>query len=91
MGRPRTGAFGLMDLVGLDIAVNGTQSIHDVLTDPEDKKFYEVPKLFRQNVEKGMLGNKTKGGFYKRVGKEKLMLDPATYEYVPLKPPISKP
>lgn len=86
MGRPRTGAFGLMDLVGLDIAVNGTQSIYDVLTDPEDKKFYEVPKLFRQNVEKGILGNKTGGGFYKKVGKERLMLDPATYEYVPTKP-----
>ena len=86
MGRPRTGAFGLMDLVGLDIAVNGTQSIHDVLTDPEDKKFYEVPELFKKNVEKGILGNKTGGGFYKKVGKERLMLDPATYEYVPLKP-----
>ncbi|MGI6548448.1 MAG: 3-hydroxyacyl-CoA dehydrogenase NAD-binding domain-containing protein [Syntrophomonadales bacterium] len=86
MGRPKTGAFGLMDLVGLDIAVNGTQSIHDVLTDPEDKQFYVVPEVFRKNVEKGILGNKTKGGFYKRVGKEKLMLDPATYEYGPLKP-----
>ena len=86
MGRPKTGAFGLMDLVGLDIAVNGTQSIHDVLTDPEDKKFYVVPEVFKKNVEKGILGNKTKGGFYKRVGKEKLMLDPATYEYGPQKP-----
>jgi len=86
MGRPNTGAFGLMDLVGLDIAVNGTQSIHDVLTDPEDKKFYVVPEIFKKNVEKGILGNKTKGGFYKRVGKEKLMLDPNTYEYVPQKP-----
>lgn len=86
MGRPKTGAFGLMDLVGLDIAVNGTQSIHDVLTDPEDKKFYVVPELFKKNVEKGILGNKTKGGFYKRAGKEKLMLDPSTYEYIPQKP-----
>lgn len=58
MGRPKTGAFGLMDLVGLDIAVNGTQSIHDVLTDPEDKQFYVVPEVFRKNVEKGILGNK---------------------------------
>ena len=86
IGRPKTGAFGLMDLVGLDIAVNGTQSIHDVLPDPEEKKLYEVPELFLKMKEKGILGNKTKGGFYKRVGKEKLMLDPETFDYVPQKP-----
>jgi 3-hydroxyacyl-CoA dehydrogenase len=86
IGRPKTGAFGLMDLVGLDIAVNGTQSIHDVLPDPEEKKLYEVPELFLKMKEKGILGNKTKGGFYKRVGKEKLMLDPETFEYVSQKP-----
>ena len=86
IGRPKTGSFGLMDLVGLDIAVNGTQSIQSVLSDPAEKELYEVPELFLKMKEKNMLGNKTKGGFYKRVGKEKLMLDPAPYEYGPQKP-----
>ncbi|NLB18398.1 MAG: 3-hydroxyacyl-CoA dehydrogenase [Syntrophomonadaceae bacterium] len=86
IGRPKTGSFGLMDLVGLDIAVNGTQSIHGVLSDPAEKFLYEVPELFLKMMEKRVLGNKTKGGFYKRVGKEKLMLNPDTFEYGPQKP-----
>jgi len=86
IGRPKTGSFGLMDLVGLDIAVNGTQSIQSVLTDPAEKELYQVPELFLKMKEKGILGNKTKGGFYKRVGKEKLMLNPETFEYGPQKP-----
>jgi 3-hydroxyacyl-CoA dehydrogenase len=86
IGRPKTGSFGLMDLVGLDIAVNGTQSIQSVLSDPAEKELYEVPELFLKMKEKNMLGNKTKGGFYKRVGKEKLMLNPETFEYGPQKP-----
>ncbi len=86
IGRPRTGSFGLMDLVGLDIAIAGTQSIQNVLTDPEEKALYEVPELFLKMQEKGMLGRKTKGGFYKRVGKEKLMLNPENFEYGPTKP-----
>lgn len=86
IGRPKTGSFGLMDLVGLDIAVNGTQSIQGVLPDPAEKELYQVPELFLKMKEKGILGNKTKGGFYKRVGKEKLMLNPETFEYGPQKP-----
>ena len=39
-------------------------------------------------LSKGILGNKTKGGFYKRVEKEKLMLDINTWDYVPVKPAV---
>ncbi|NLV17142.1 MAG: 3-hydroxyacyl-CoA dehydrogenase/enoyl-CoA hydratase family protein [Syntrophomonadaceae bacterium] len=85
IGRPPTGAFGLCDLVGLDIAVAGTGSIHDVLTDPQEKELYAMPDFFFKMLEKGMLGNKTKGGFYKRVGKDRLMLDLNTWEYSPPK------
>jgi 3-hydroxyacyl-CoA dehydrogenase len=86
IGRPGTGSFGLMDLVGLDIAIAGTQSIQGVLTDPAEKALYQVPDLFLAMKEKNILGNKTKGGFYKRVGKEKTMLNPETWEYGPTKP-----
>ncbi|NLB19189.1 MAG: 3-hydroxyacyl-CoA dehydrogenase family protein, partial [Syntrophomonadaceae bacterium] len=86
IGRPPMGAFGLCDLVGLDIAVAGTGSIHDVLADPQEKELYSMPDFFFKMLEKRMLGNKTKGGFYKRVGKDRLMLDLNTWEYSPAKP-----
>ncbi len=86
MGRPGTGAFGLMDLVGLDIAVASTGTVKDNVTDPAEKEAYTLPQFYFDMLSRGILGNKTKGGFYKRVGKEKLMLDINTWDYVPIKP-----
>lgn len=85
-GRPGTGSFGLIDLVGLDIAVASTGTVKDNVTDPAEKEAYTLPQFYFDMLSKGILGNKTKGGFYKRVGKEKLMLDINTWDYVPVKP-----
>jgi len=83
-GRPGTAFFGLMDLVGLDIAIASTGEVKDNVDDPAEKKAYTLPDFYFAMKEKGILGNKTKGGFYKRVGKEKLMLDLNTWEYGPV-------
>ncbi len=86
VGRPGTAQFGLIDLVGLDIAVASTGTVKDNVTDPKEKEAYTLPQFYFDMLEKGILGNKTKGGFYKRVGRERLMLDLDTWEYVPMKP-----
>ncbi len=47
---------------------------------------FTLPDFTAKMMEKGMLGNKTKGGFYKKVGKDKVALDLNTLEYGPMQP-----
>lgn len=85
MGHPRSASFGTADLVGLDTFVHVADNCFKALPDDEERKVFEVPAFIRQMVEKKLLGNKTKAGFYKR-GKTKTdaqAIDPATVEYRP--------
>lgn len=85
IGRPKTATFALYDMVGLDIGVTSATVVHDNVSDPDEKANLTFPPFIYEMLEKRMLGNKTKGGFYKRQGKEKLMMDIDTLEYVPKK------
>ena len=85
MGHPRSASFGTADLVGLDTFVHVASNCYDALPNDEERKVFEVPSFIRQMVEKKLLGNKTKGGFYRR-GKTKAdaqAIDPATVDYRP--------
>src|SRR5713101_1762369 len=91
VGWPRSATFRTIDLVGLDIlghvVANLTQNVHDERSD------LQIPGFFRQMLERKWLGDKTKGGFYKKnVGRapspaepgkddERLALDWKTLEY----------
>jgi len=87
IGRPGTGTFGLFDMVGVDIAVLSCVEVKHNVTDPVEQALYTPADFLQKMLEKGILGNKTKGGFYKRVGKEKLVIDVNTFEYGPIVKP----
>jgi 3-hydroxyacyl-CoA dehydrogenase len=84
MAHPKSASFRTADVVGLDTFVHVADNCHASLTADEDRKVFEVPPYIRAMVERKILGDKTKGGFYKR---EKdgtiLTLDPATLAYRP--------
>jgi 3-hydroxyacyl-CoA dehydrogenase len=66
MGIPKTGVFGLYDLIGIDLMSDVAKSLVSIL--PEDDVFHEVsaeiPVMVRMIAE-GHIGNKgDKGGFY---------------------------
>ena len=84
MGRPKTAAFRTSDMVGLDILMHVTNNCYDNLVDDEERDVFKPPAFFTKLVEQGRLGNKTKGGFYKK-DKEKgiLVIDIKTGEYRP--------
>ena len=68
MGIPKTGVFGLYDLIGLDLMLDVASSLAGVL--PKDDVFHEVAAgipLIGELVEKGHTGNKGLGGFYRTV------------------------
>jgi len=91
VGWPRSATFRTIDMVGLDIlghvVANMTQNVHDERSD------LKVPEFVRQMLERKWLGDKTKGGFYKkqRSGEakedERLALDWKTLEYHPRQKP----
>ncbi|NVB80004.1 MAG: 3-hydroxyacyl-CoA dehydrogenase, partial [Kofleriaceae bacterium] len=54
---------------------------YKVLVDDEDRETFKAPAYIEAMIGKGQLGDKTKGGFYKKVGSDIQTLDPATGEY----------
>ena len=82
MAHPKSASFRTADLVGLDTFVHVADNCFNALTDDEDRKVFEVPDYIRKMVEKKLLGDKTKGGFFKRgADKQISTLDPKTLEY----------
>jgi 3-hydroxyacyl-CoA dehydrogenase len=85
MGRPKTAAFRTIDLVGLDTVVHIMDNCLEVLKDDEAREIFKAPEWIRKMVERKQLGNKTKGGFYKKEktaeGKKLLVIDWKTGEY----------
>src|SRR5450432_275351 len=65
VGWPRSATFRTIDLVGLDIlghvVTNMTQNVHD------ERSELQIPAFFRQMLDRKWLGDKTKGGFYKKL------------------------
>jgi 3-hydroxyacyl-CoA dehydrogenase len=81
MGHPKSASFRTADLVGLDTFVHVADNCFKALTGDEDRAVFEVPAYIRAMVEKGQLGNKTKGGFYKKNKDQTETLDPKTGAY----------
>src|SRR5579862_5129246 len=98
VGWPKSATFRTIDLVGLDIlghvVGNMTKNVHDERSD------LRLPDFFGKMLEHKWLGDKTKGGFYKKsnVGRapspagsvqqdERLALDWKTLEYHPRQKP----
>ncbi len=66
MGIPKTGVFGLYDLIGIDLMADVLKSFIKEL--PKTDEFHEVAKeipLIKKLIETGYTGRKGKGGFYR--------------------------
>ena len=66
MGIPKTGIFGLYDLIGIDLMADVLKSFIKEL--PTSDVFHEVAKeipLVKNLIETGYTGRKGKGGFYR--------------------------
>jgi 3-hydroxyacyl-CoA dehydrogenase len=65
-GVPKTGVFGLVDLVGLDLMPYLFKSFDDALTqDDPFKALGDMPSIVSTMIEDGYTGRKGKGGFYR--------------------------
>src|SRR5712691_6021326 len=67
IGRPKSATFRTFDLVGLDVFSHVIKNLHENLPDDPEREMFVMPEFVVRMIERGLLGNKTKAGFYKRV------------------------
>ncbi len=92
MGIPKTGVFGLYDLIGVDLMSDVVDTLGVIL--PKGDVFHAVGTkgnpvmpLIRDMVAAGYTGNKGKGGFYRVVDGQELAIDLGTGK---VRPRVSK-
>ena len=83
IGRAKSATFGTADVVGLDTMANVINTLKNTLQADPWHKYFDQPAWLKTLLEKGALGRKTKGGVFKKVGKDILMFDPKTGDYIP--------
>jgi len=84
-GWTKAATFRTIDLVGLDVLASVvTNFSKNVQDEREDLK---LPDFFKQMLERKLLGDKVKSGFYKKIkgpqGEERQVIDWKTLEYHP--------
>ena len=85
LGRASSGTFRTADVVGLDTMAHVVKTLQDHLTLESDPFYdsYGTPAVLQKLLDLKQLGQKSKAGFYKKVGRDVLRFDLEAEEYVP--------
>jgi 3-hydroxyacyl-CoA dehydrogenase len=83
IGHPKSATYRTSDVVGLDTMGHVIKTMDDNLPKDPWHGHYKVPAVVQALIAKGALGQKTGAGFFRKVGKDILVLDPAKADYVP--------
>jgi len=88
IGQPKSATFRTADLVGLDVLAHVVHNIYEGIGEDESREMYRPPPFVEKMMQRGWLGEKSGGGFYKRVKNaagesEILTLDVKTMDYRP--------
>ena len=88
IGHPKSASFRTADLVGLDTLVHVASNVYDGAPQDEKRDVFEPPDLIRKMLDKNLLGEKSKQGFYKKTkdseGKKAILsLDTKSLDYTP--------
>ncbi len=80
-GRARSGTFRTADIVGIDTIYNVSINSYNSLLEDEERETFKPPKIIEELIKNNLLGQKTKGGFYKKEGKDILSLNLTNFQY----------
>jgi len=88
IGHPKSATFRTADLVGLDTLFHVAENVYNGAPADEKREIFKAPDLLNRMIEKELLGEKTKQGFYKKARDNEgnriiLSLDFNTLEYRP--------
>ena len=82
MGHPKSASFRTADMVGLDTFSHVAKNCYDSLTNDEERDVFKLPTFVSAMLEKKLLGDKTKSGFYKKGANKQIeTFDPKTLAY----------
>jgi 3-hydroxyacyl-CoA dehydrogenase len=81
MGHPKSATFRTADVVGLDTVGHVAANSYKTLVNDEERETFKTPPYIEAMIGNKQLGDKTKGGFYKKVGPDIQTLDPKTGQY----------
>lgn len=92
-GRPKSATFRTADIAGLDIVAKVASDLSKRLPNEKDRAHFVVPAFVQKMLERGLVGDKSGQGFYKKVrtesGSDIQTLDLETLTYRPkLKPSL---
>ena len=84
LGRASSGTFRTADVVGLDTMAHVVKTLQDNLDEKSDPFYgsFGTPAVLKTLIEMGHLGQKSKAGFYKKVGRDILRFDLEAKDYV---------
>jgi len=90
--RPKSAAFRTADLVGNDTLVHVANNSYELLPDDEERDVFKIPEFLQTMIKEGLLGNKTRKGFYQKIKDEQgkstiLAYNWQTGEYAPAEKP----
>ena len=85
LGRASSGTFRTADVVGLDTMAHVIKTLQDTLSPATDPFYpsFQTPEVLKALLELGHLGQKTKAGFFKKVGADIHRFELASRDYVP--------
>jgi 3-hydroxyacyl-CoA dehydrogenase len=85
LARSVTATYGTSNLAGTDVLSYAVSSHYETAVDDEMREQWRLPQWILDMVDKGYLGEKTGGSFFRE--KRTLVIDPATLEYKPWQNP----
>ena len=83
IGHPKSATYRTADVVGLDTMGHVIKTMRDTLPNDPWHTHFRNPVVLDALIAKGALGQKTGAGFFRKAGKDILVLDPANAEYKP--------
>jgi 3-hydroxyacyl-CoA dehydrogenase len=82
IGRPKSATYRTADVVGLDTMAHVTRTMADTLPDDPWHAYFQPPAWLAALIANGALGQKTGAGIYRKVGRDIVVLDAASGDYV---------
>ncbi|MBS3936281.1 MAG: 3-hydroxyacyl-CoA dehydrogenase family protein, partial [Sulfuritalea sp.] len=83
LGRPKSATYRTADVVGLDTLAHVVGTLRDTLPDDPWHAHFHIPAWLGVLIGQGALGQKTRGGIYRKEGKTIQVLDLVARDYRP--------
>lgn len=83
IGRPKSATYRTADVVGLDTMAHVIKTMADTLPDDPWHAYFKTPTWLKGLVDKGALGQKTRAGIFRKVGRDIVVLDLEKKDYRP--------